>query len=329
MQEDYLDRTNSETELEYHKRLVYGKLINKDLSDEDYAELSKYVYGKEYSSDVCRRMMYGSRYTLELADNKYKGRTRILVISDMHYPFNLPIEVLKSYKGMVDILEINGDEEDCQAISKFQKRYRVNFVEEMIGCRQMLIDIIQYIEPKKVIFNYGNHNTRFISYFSDKLSEDLLQLMPETNLDFIVDMGFWKHNHEDKSKTFYEPLTKVFEGTGIEIIYTKEWFNRIGNTIFCHPKAFKSGILATTEKSYLYFLQKGEKPYDCIVMAHTHNTALSKYGKTYLIEQGCLCEEPDYAQDGKMMRPQSPGFAYIIQDKEGRFIYSDSKLVIL
>ena len=61
-------RKEGESEFEYHKRLVYGKLVDKTLSDEDYLELSKEVYGKEYSSDVARRMMYGSRYTLELLD---------------------------------------------------------------------------------------------------------------------------------------------------------------------------------------------------------------------------------------------------------------------
>lgn len=60
----------SETPLEHHKRLVYGKLIDKTLSDMDYSELSEMVYGKQYSSDVARRMMYGSCKTLELIDKE-------------------------------------------------------------------------------------------------------------------------------------------------------------------------------------------------------------------------------------------------------------------
>lgn len=55
--------------MDYHKRLVYGKLVDKTLSDIDYSELSELVYGQQYSSDVARRMMYGSRRTLELLDN--------------------------------------------------------------------------------------------------------------------------------------------------------------------------------------------------------------------------------------------------------------------
>ena len=67
---DKLSRRPNETELAYHKRLIFGKLVDGTLADEDYSELAPYVYGKEYSSDVARRMMYGSRRTLELLDEQ-------------------------------------------------------------------------------------------------------------------------------------------------------------------------------------------------------------------------------------------------------------------
>lgn len=63
-----LNKRNDETDLQYHKRLIFGKLVDKSLSDIDYSELAEYVYGQPYSSDVSRRMMYGSRKTLELLD---------------------------------------------------------------------------------------------------------------------------------------------------------------------------------------------------------------------------------------------------------------------
>lgn len=65
-----LDRLPDETDYDYHKRLINGKLVDKTLYDVDYPELSKYVYGKEYSSDVARRMMYGSCRTLSLIDKQ-------------------------------------------------------------------------------------------------------------------------------------------------------------------------------------------------------------------------------------------------------------------
>ena len=63
-----LQKREGENELEHHKRLVFGKLVDKTLSDVDYTELAEEVYSKQYSSDVARRMMYGSRYTLELLE---------------------------------------------------------------------------------------------------------------------------------------------------------------------------------------------------------------------------------------------------------------------
>lgn len=68
--ESLLLRKDGETELQHHRRLVYGKLVDKTLADYDYTELSKYVYGKQYAADVARRHMYGSRYTLELLDKE-------------------------------------------------------------------------------------------------------------------------------------------------------------------------------------------------------------------------------------------------------------------
>lgn len=68
MQAIQIERMQNESLLDYHKRLVYGKLVDKTLSDMDYTELSELVYGQPYSSDVARRMLYGSRRTLELMD---------------------------------------------------------------------------------------------------------------------------------------------------------------------------------------------------------------------------------------------------------------------
>lgn len=61
-------KTENETDLQYHKRIIFGKLEDKTLADIDYAELSELAYGQKYSSDVARRMFYGSKRTLDLID---------------------------------------------------------------------------------------------------------------------------------------------------------------------------------------------------------------------------------------------------------------------
>lgn len=53
--------------------MIYGKLVDKTLADVDYAELAESVYGKTFSSDVARRMMYGSRMTLDLLEGQERA----------------------------------------------------------------------------------------------------------------------------------------------------------------------------------------------------------------------------------------------------------------
>ncbi len=65
-----ISKRNDETPLQYHRRLVYGKLVDKTLEDADYSELAEQLYGRSYASDVARRMLYGSRKTLELVDDQ-------------------------------------------------------------------------------------------------------------------------------------------------------------------------------------------------------------------------------------------------------------------
>lgn len=62
-----LNRKDGESLYDYHKRLVYGKLVDKTI-DTNYSELSSYIYGRNYAPDVARRMMYGSRATLDILE---------------------------------------------------------------------------------------------------------------------------------------------------------------------------------------------------------------------------------------------------------------------
>jgi len=66
--QDLLKKDN-ETDFQHHKRIVMGKLVTKTFSDEDYTDLSELAYGQRYSSDVARRMFYGSRDTIQLMEN--------------------------------------------------------------------------------------------------------------------------------------------------------------------------------------------------------------------------------------------------------------------
>ena len=65
-----LEKRKDESNLEFHKRLVYGKMVDKTLADMDYSELSPLLYGQEYAGDSARKMMYGSLKTLQLMEDE-------------------------------------------------------------------------------------------------------------------------------------------------------------------------------------------------------------------------------------------------------------------
>lgn len=83
MNNDLLSKRDGESEYDYHKRLIYGKIIDKTLSNYSYAELSEYVYGKRFSSDVARRLMYGSCRTMQLIDSLQEERILSLNESEL------------------------------------------------------------------------------------------------------------------------------------------------------------------------------------------------------------------------------------------------------
>jgi ribosomal protein L29 len=80
-------RKDNETELQHHKRIIYGKLVDKTLSDEDYSDLSEVAYGQRLSSDVARREFYGSKQTLDIID-----RTKLSELSDDNYVKEIEIK---------------------------------------------------------------------------------------------------------------------------------------------------------------------------------------------------------------------------------------------
>lgn len=280
------------------------------------------AYRKEYSA-----FNRGRLYERQQAE---KGIvTRILCVSDLHIPYQLPIETFRDYAGgVIDTLVINGDVEDCQSISSFQKKYRINFIEEMIAARQYLVDLIEYIKPHTVYITRGNHEDRLLRYLSERVNEDLLQLMPDSPLDLIINNGFHNYDHKTGVDVFYKPLRQTLN-KNIRIVYDGSWNCKVGHTIFAHPLTYSSAMLKTTEKAVNFFLRE-DRDFDSIVLAHTHKLGQYTQGGIVMYEQGCCCqvEKMNYA-DGKLTLPQQKGFIYVAQDSEGHIMTDHTKLIQL
>lgn len=260
-----------------------------------------------------------------------KGRSgialRVLSISDLHVPFQHPVEVFKDYVGCVDLMQINGDVVDGYSISKFPKAYRKSPMEEIIAAREYLISLIEYIQPKKVAVTYGNHDQRLQNYLVKNLDTDILELMPLTALELIIVDGFHHYDKETRTKTWYEPLANIFDN--IEIEYANNWFWQVGEVIFAHPLAFKSAPMKTANDAMLWFRNEGYK-FSTLVMAHTHRLGQYIVGNTALYEQGACCKTDSMMyNDGKLVNSQKQGFIYLCLDKDGKEMRDFTKLVCL
>ena len=309
------------------KRIVESKLV--DRIDKDYTELSEEAFGKAYSSDVARRMFYGAKKVIDAIEEDEErvneDETRILCISDMHIPFNRDIKEFFKYKGKVDTLVLNGDIIDNYSMSNFTKMYRLSLVEELIQARELLIELIEEIKPKKVTVVTGNHEIRLGKKIADKIGSDLLDLMPRDALAFLFDTGFNYYDRIKKCKTVYTPID---EEVDCEVNYVGNFWTKEGKTIFVHPQAFKGTTLGTVGKAYDYFTAIGED-FQSIIMAHTHKLGMYVMNDKYLYEQGTCADlnHMDY-QDLKLPKSsQVNGYMYIIQDKDGNLIYDKTKLI--
>lgn len=248
----------------------------------------------------------------------------VLSCSDFHYPFNLPIETFAEHVGKINVLQLNGDLVDMHSISKFSKSFRNSPMDEIIGCRQYLIDLIEYLKPGRVVCNYGNHEQRFSGYLAKNLDTDLLELLPDNALELIFETGFYHYNKADKTRIFYQPLCVLFDN----VTYNNDWYSQVGNTIFCHPSTYSSLPMRTAENAVRYFRNTGFA-FDCLVMAHTHKVGMYYSGDIVIYEQGTCSDisRIDY-MSGRLSDVQKQGYILLRHDYDGNIIQDKTKLII-
>ena len=72
------------------------------------------------------------------------------------------------------------------ALSRFSKVYRVSPLEEMIGVRQYIIDLIEMIKPKRILVNHGNHELRLGVYLAKNLKKGTRHLDDAESIDVEI-----------------------------------------------------------------------------------------------------------------------------------------------
>ncbi len=320
----------NESITDYAVRLYDGKNLY-GLSHYGIAELLNAESGLQRNEATWRKEYAAFNRGREYERKRILGGalvdTRILSISDAHVPFNLNIDLLKDYAGFVDVLVLNGDIQDCQSISKWSRKYRVPFIDEMIAARKFITNVIDLLRPQKVLITKGNHEVRLIKYLSDRINEDVMSLMPDTPLDLIVNEGFKNRDRQNGTEIWYKPLKEVYSEQGIEIDYSGKWWVKVGKTIFAHPQAYSTGMLKTTEKAINYFLRE-DREFNALVMAHTHAFGSFVQGGIRMYEQGCFCDlsKLDYA-DGRLTFPNQNGFILVAQNVDGDIMPEETRLI--
>ncbi len=324
-----IERYERESQFDFMKRIVMGKLVEHTV-EESYEELSELLFGDGncFNESEVRKRCYGILAMIKAMDEKQSNvKTRILCTSDQHVPFQLPVDIFAKFRNVTDVLILNGDVLDMASISRFARVSRQTPMDDIIMARQYMIDLINYVNPMEVYITVGNHERRFENYLDKNVKNDLINLLPRTPFSLIVDEGFNNYDHSSHSKVWYDSLREIFPDKNF--YYDGKWYAQIGDTIFCHPTAFKSGILATAEKAMYWFRNEGYM-FSNLCLSHTHRSGEYAVGNTTIIEQGtCSDVAKNNYRDGMLVNEQKEGFVYLCQDEDGRTIKELTQRVVL
>jgi hypothetical protein len=119
------DRLEGESDFEWKLRVCLAK--KRRQCDLDWSEIAE-MLNLDITPDQLRKVSVGYEEYDNYIHSDNGIAKRILSISDLHIPYELPIETFSDYVDNIDILQINGDVLDCQSISKFTKMYLISFI---------------------------------------------------------------------------------------------------------------------------------------------------------------------------------------------------------
>lgn len=226
-----------------------------------------------------------------------QGPARVGILSDIHVPYHddavieLALRHLK--KLNIDTLILNGDTMDFFGLSKFQKDPRqINFASEIAQGKQFL-DACRAIFPKaRIIFKWGNHDTRFENYLILKAPE--LLSVPDFQMCNVLG----------------------FEELGIEEVKDDRPI-AVGKLNVIHGHEYKFSISNPVGAARGIFMRANVHS----LCGHFHQS--SSYSKRNLEQKviscfstGCLCQiNPEY----RRLNDWCHGFAFCELDAEDGF----------
>jgi predicted phosphodiesterase len=234
----------------------------------------------------------------ELPSGKY------LFIMDAHVPFHekVPLEAALKYglKRKVDGIVMNGDMQDCSALSFWKSVIRKDFMKEVLVFLEFL-DYLRQMFPKEVIvYKPGNHEYRLPRYFAERCPE--LVETPLVAMETLLD----------------------FEGRGIEFLDYHQLI-MAGELPVVHGHEFRT-ITSSVNPARGLFLRANS----WALCGHLHRTSEhtdTNIKDTYLTawSVGCLCDlHPDYSPFGSKW---NWGCAIVTIDDKGNFEVENKRIL--
>lgn len=259
-------------------------------------------------SDVAYRYRAPKTYAEPLTDFVIHGAQRILVLSDIHYPFHDEDALTAAINYGVDndptIVLLNGDTIDCHELSDYDRDPRRRYTDiemKMIGNE---LRIFKEAFPKaRIIWKEGNHEERLDRYMRRRAPE--LYGLPGMDIPGLVTMN----NDADTMR-------------GVEWVSGKRVI-RAGHLAFLHGHEFRGGG-GVNPARWLY-LRTGENS----TCGHFHKT--SEHSETNLARKqigawstGCLSElTPAYMPHNKW----NHGFGWVDVQKGGNFRFKNIRII--
>lgn len=310
------------------RKVVNGKLKDRVIKD-SHVELYEKMFGKRLSSSEARKRMYGINDYLDKTESvSSKGsKIKCLIVNDIHLPFERDdvLEIVRENRN-VDYIIIGGDMIDCVSCTSFDTMNRPSVEEELVYAYEFIGKINNIIDPTKtkIIAIEGNHEARYKKNIIRMIEKQMQSLLNPALLSMLSD-GF--DVYPKGKKVTYKPIEN-FE-------YVDNWYVRLfDNLIVAHPLNFSNVGAKVSEQISEYMLNydvfdKG----DMIIFGHTHKFSMVKNNRrqgVFVVENGCLCRNMDYASVGKLSFTQQNYGYTILEFNDGEKIdINDVKFIHL
>jgi predicted phosphodiesterase len=253
------------------------------------------------------------RKTIDLPESDYekcepfiipKGQNRILVLSDIHFPYqdNKALELALNYglEKKANAIYLNGDILDFYQCSRFTKDRRLR---DMAGELQMGRDFLKMIQEMfkcPIYYKIGNHEKRYEDYLMIKAPE--LLGIDDFKLEQLL-------RFREFGVTLVKDKQMAMAGK-LPILHGHEWYGG-----FAPPVNPARGLFMKAKESAL--------------VGHHHRTSehteKTLGGKVVACHStGCLCGlEPEYAPYNNY----NHGFAFVEVGKDGDYEVENIKII--